>query len=275
VAKAEGRKRIVEVRRDDVVFPHNLEAERSVLGAALVNAEAAYFVAEQLRADDFYRGAHKIIYAAIAALATARQAVDFVTVHNALRESQEIDEAGGPAYLSALTDGVPSSTNVPYYASILKDLGLKRQLLGISDRILAELQTGDHAAADLVARLDAWVLDLGKGPGAGELVAVADSALALTTDLARRIANRGAVTGIDTGITGLNEMTGGFQAGDLIILAARPSIGKTALVGNMALTAARQFLAKGERKQVGFFSLEMTRQQVEYRLLSNLSGVRR
>lgn len=249
-------------------LPHNLEAERSILGAILVAPLAFDVVANTISENDFMRDAHRRVYAAMRALRDKGVVVDLVTLKEELSRSGQLDESGGPAYIASLADGMPRSTNIQYYAEIVADLALRRHIIFAANEILTDAYAGeDGDGRAVLRRADDLILNLGARRHASELVSQETAILELSQQLERRISTHGALTGVDTGLSTLNEMTGGWQRGDLILIAARTSIGKTALALNMAVTAARA------QVPVAVFSLEMSREQVEMRLLSYLSSV--
>ena len=244
--------------------PCNLEAERAVIGAILINNAAWYQVAT-LPASSFYRDAHRRIYRASVALCDAGTVADLVTVRDELERTDELEQVGGVAYLASMVDGVPHSTNVVHYAGIVREKAAQRRVIEIGNGMTA--RGYEETAAEVLAWADTQLLALTGSHVAGEPRTLATASMELARDLERRMENRGAVTGITTGFEGMDRQTLGWQRGDLIFVAARPSIGKTALVMNCATAAAKA----GHRVLV--FSMEMTAQQLEYRILSALSDV--
>lgn len=249
-------------------LPHNLEAERSVLGAILVD-NASYELASQvITGRDFFRDAHRRIYDAVAHLVDERRVVvDFVTIKEEMQRRGELDDVGGPAYISSLADGVPLATNTKYYASIVKDKSALRDLIYAANKILTDAYAAEESAAEILDRADRALLDVQNAHVSGRMATLSDSASALFTDFEYRVEHRGQLTGVDTGFASINELTFGWQPGDLVVLAARPSIGKTTFVMNSALAVAKT------GKRVAIFSMEMRRRQLEYRVVSSLSGV--
>ena len=256
---------------EDLLLPHNLEAERSCLGAALVHHTAADYIADKLQPEAFFRRGHQDIFRAIRELRHAGQEADFVTLKAKL--GRKLDDVGGPAYISSLADGIPRATNVEYYSDILKDLQAKRALVDYANRTIDHVAAGEHGADTLIADADRRLVDLQNGHVEGRMLSLRDSMTALFRDLEWRVEHKGELTGVDTGFASINELTLGWQAGDLVIIAARPSIGKTTMVMNSAVAAARTVRPDGKPRRVAVFSLEMRRRQLELRLLSGLSGV--
>lgn len=249
-------------------LPHNLEAERSVLGAVLLWNPTYLEASRHIKSADFYRDAHRRIYAALERiLERPGQAADFVTIKNELARTDELDEIGGPAYIASLTDGVPRSTNVAHYARIVKDKSLLRATIFAANKMLTDAYIAEDSPADIINAADKRIIELRHGAATGRMKTTRESAGDLLDALEWRHNNRGQLTGPTTGFPTLDQMTLGWQKGDLIVIAARPSIGKTSFVLNSAVAAARQ----GQRTAI--FSLEMRRQQLEFRMLSSISGV--
>ncbi len=243
-------------------LPHSDEAERSVLGAVLLDNHQFHRAAELLGAASFYSPRHQKIFQAMQALAEAGRAIDLVTLKDQLERTRDLEACGGPAYLASLVDGVPRSANVEYYAEIVKDKAVRRQLLRAAHSIV-DAASGPEGTAD-------QLLDMAEGEifrVAGErlrsgfrpLSAIAAEGLKVIEGLTQR---REVVTGIPTGLTQLDEMTAGLHPADLVILAARPAMGKTALALGIGAHAA----LRAQRK-VGIFSLEMSHLQLFMRLL--------
>lgn len=233
----------------------------------LLSREAAIYAADHLTADDFFRAAHQTIFDACQTLTERRVALDYVTVDAHLKTIGVLDEVGGPAYVAGLTDGVPRSTNVAHYVEVVRDHRVRRECLGLADKIASAVAQGELTGGALVETVDGWLLDLDRGPGGDAMVGQGPAVANALAALDWRMAHRGELTGITTGFVGIDEWTQGWQAGDFVILAARPSVGKSALMLNMAVAAART------GKGVAIFSLEMTVEQVEFRLFSAMSGV--
>lgn len=250
------------------VIPQNLEAERAVLGSILVNNAAFHRVAPIVKADDFFRRAHQAVYQSMVVLVdTDRVHVDLVTLKDHLAKRGLLDECGGPAYIAALTDGVPRSANAEYYAGIVAEFSRLRALIRIGNEMVSGAYAASQPAQDLITAADRAIVGLQRGGYSDRLRKLGDGAYPLMEDIERRADNRGQLTGVDTGFHSINELTLGWQIGDMNIIAARPSIGKTSLVLNSAIAAARS------GKHVAIFSLEMRLRQLEYRMLSTLSQI--
>lgn len=254
---------------DELTLPHNLEAERAVIGAVLLGNDGYHTAARYIRHADFFRDAHRRIYHSIERLLDQPHGVvDFLTLKEDLAKHGDLEEAGGPAYVASLIDGVPRSANIAHYARIVKDKSLLRQIIAHGQALVTDAYIGEEGADALLLRADKTFVEMQHGHSHGRMRALNASIGELGEDLEFRHAHRGELTGIDTGFASLNQMTLGWQNGDLILVAARPSIGKTSFVVNgCAVAAARQ------GKRVAVFSMEMRRRQLEYRILSSISGV--
>lgn len=270
MAKRETKRQPAPVHEDLELrtLPHNLEAERSVLGAVIMNNHAFEKAVELVRGDDFFRRAHRAIFEAMLRLIDEQKSnADPITLTDELRRVGQLDEVGGPAYIAALTDGVPRTTNVGHYAAIVKEASTRRALIKLANAAMLDAYDAEKPAATVINETDKAIIDLQRGATSGRLLTLAATFPEFYTDLANRSEHRGELSGVDTGYQSINDLTYGWQAGDLIVVAARPSIGKTAFVLNTSIAAARA------GKRVALFSLEMRRRQLEYRILSTLSGV--
>ena len=253
---------------DDRVLPHDLEAEAAVLGAILIDAEALERASGIIGPDDFFRRAHRMIFAAMRHIVDEQHAEpDPISVRAVLEQRGDIAEVGGPAYITKLTDGVPRAINVEHYAGIVKEQAQYRRLIAFGTGLVAGGYDRTVPAVDLITEADRTVVDMQRAGGPGRLLDVRQTSTGLYADLEYRVAHRGELSGVETGFASINEITGGWQRGEMIVIAARPSIGKTAFALNTAVAAARA----GHR--VAIFSLEMRRLQLEYRLLASIAGM--
>jgi replicative DNA helicase len=252
----------------DRLPPQSLEAEQSVLGAILIDRDAVVEVAEFLRPADFYRQANGAIFAAVLELFERREPIDIVTVAETLERSDQLEGIGGRAYLSSLSSSTPTAVHAVQYARIVERKAVLRNLIGAAGRIAgigyedpAEIQEAiDRAEAELFAvsqkRIDSGFQKL-------------DSLLHEAYDRLDYLhAHRGEISGVRTGFTDLDSLTTGLQKSDLVIVAARPSVGKTSFALNIAEHAAVK-----EKKSVGVFSLEMSKEQLVLRLLSSVANI--
>ncbi|MGE0448121.1 MAG: replicative DNA helicase [Vicinamibacterales bacterium] len=244
-------------------LPHNLEAERSVLGAILLHNDAFNTAAEVIDSADFYRDAHRRIFDKMVKLAERGDAIDLVTLKEELGRSGELEQVGGPAYISALVDGVPRSANVEHYARIIKEKSTLRSLIASATKILSSAYDAEDEAEVILDQAEHAIFAIADGKvrdGFVSLKALAEGSLDVIEKLHAR---KELVTGVPTGFTDLDEMTSGLQPSDLIIVAARPSMGKTSLVLNIA-----QHVGTRTDMTVGIFSLEMSKEQLFLRMLT-------
>tara|TARA_B110000116_G_scaffold270419_1_gene288420 strand:- start:2210 stop:3574 length:1365 start_codon:yes stop_codon:yes gene_type:complete len=244
-------------------LPHNLEAERSVLGAILIHNDAFNQAAEHLDSEDFFRDAHRRVFDKMVNLNERGDAIDLVTLKDELGRSGDLDAVGGPAYIASLVDGVPRSTNVEYYAQIVKEKATLRNLIFSANRIL---DTAYNAQEDADTLLDSAeqeifsIADENMHAGFVPLRALVQDSFETIEKLQQ---HKGVVTGVPSGFDDLDKLTSGFQASDLVIIAARPSMGKTAFVLNIA-----QYLGVQSDRSIGVFSLEMSKEQLFMRMLT-------
>jgi replicative DNA helicase len=245
-------------------LPHNLEAERSVLGAILLHNDAFNLAAEVIDSKDFFRDAHRRIFDKMVRLSERGDAIDLVTLKEELGRAGELDEIGGPAYITALVDGVPRSTNVEHYARIIKEKATLRNLIYSANKILTTAYEGGEEADVILDQAEHAIFAIADDKVRDGFVSLRDLAQGSLETIERLHAHKELITGVPTGFTDLDEMTSGLQPSDLIIIAARPSMGKTSLVLNMA-----QHVGTKTDMTVGLFSLEMSKEQLFLRLLTS------
>lgn len=246
-------------------YPHDLDAERSVLGAILIDPPMLVTAQDTIAPKHFYRQAHRVMFEALQALAEAQQALDHVTLAGYLRDHGQLDLAGGPAYIGSLTDGVPRATNVEHYAGIVRDKAIRRELLRAAQGLL-EASQSPASVSDVIDAGIQSLVDLSGSASPGDLVdgpQLAREAYAWLEEMAKRRSDR-KVAGVSSGLPGLDHMTDGFQPGELVIVAARPSQGKSAIALQFALAADGP---------CAFFSLEMGRDQLAARAIALLGRV--
>ncbi len=244
-------------------LPHNLEAERSVLGAILLHNDAFNLAAEVIDSRDFFRDAHRRIFDKMVKLSERGDAIDLVTLKDELARSGEIEEVGGPSYIAALVDGVPRSTNVEHYARIIKEKATLRSLIFSANKILATAYEAEEDADVILDQAEHAIFAIADDKVRDGFVSLRDLAQGSLETIEKLHARKELVTGVPTGFTDLDELTSGLQASDLIIVAARPSMGKTSLVLNMA-----QHVGTKTNMTVGLFSLEMSKEQLFLRMLT-------
>ena len=251
--------------------PHNLEAEQSVLGAILLSEKALYglVIQESLRPEDFYRDQHRLIYEAMQGLYTSSEPIDTLTVTERLRQTNKLEQAGGQAAVLELAGAVPAAGNVRHYAEIVKSDSLLRRLVAVTHEIQASVVDRSGAPRDLVERAERAVLEVAHDDRRKEFRPI-DRVLHDELDKLERLSReRTALTGTPSGFEKLDELTGGFQPGNLIILAARPSMGKSALVANIAEHAAVK-----HKRAVALFSLEMSESELAQRFVASQASIR-
>jgi replicative DNA helicase len=243
-------------------LPHSLEAERTVLGSILIENEAFHHAAEVLHEQDFYRDAHRRIFAKMAALSARGDAIDLVTLKEEISRAGELDQVGGVAYLSSLVEGVPRATNVPYYSKIVKDKSTLRNLIAAANRI-SQSCFGDVEETQMVLDdAEKSIFEIAEGAIRSGFEPVAEIVKKTFKHIDELSEKRELVTGISTGFVELDEMTSGLQRSDLVIVAARPAMGKTSLCMNVA-----QHVGLKTHGTVGVFSLEMSKEQLVLRML--------
>src|SRR5213595_2708897 len=244
-------------------LPHNLEAERSVLGAILLHNDAFNLAAEVIDAQDFFRDAHRRIFDKMVKLVERGDAIDLVTLKEELGRSGQLEEVGGPAYITALVDGVPRSMNVEHYARIIKEKATLRNLIFASNKILATAYDAEDDANVILDRAEHAIFAIADDKVRDGFVSLRDLAETSLDTIEKLHSRKELITGVPTGFTDLDEMTSGLQPSDLIIVAARPSMGKTSLVLNIA-----QHVGTRTDMTVGLFSLEMSKEQLFLRMLT-------
>jgi replicative DNA helicase len=248
----------------DRTLPHNLEAERSVLGAILVHNDAFNTAAQVIDSGDFYRDAHRRIFDRMVTLNERGAAIDFITLKEELSRGGDLEHVGGPAYVASLVDGVPRATNVEYYAKIVKEKATLRNLIYAANKILSNAYEADQEPELILDEAESLIFAVADDRLKAGFVAMRDLVTDSFPKIEQLFEHKRLVTGVPTGFVDLDEMTRGFQGGDLIIVAARPSMGKTSLVLNIA-----QHVAVQPDMSVGFFSLEMSKESLFIRLLTS------
>jgi len=249
-------------------LPHEPEAERAVLGAVLLDPGSLLRVIEILRADEFYLDSHRLVYQACLELQERGQGADLLTVTNHLREEGQLERVGGASYLASLVDALPDVAHVAYYAEIVHDKAVKRQLISAAQRMLTTCTLDQGLAREAVEQAQADVYRIAEDALSGGLVHIRELTRREVANLEAARSSHSTLTGLDTGFTRLNEFTSGLQRKDLVILAARPSMGKTSLALNICAHAA---LRGGVR--VAIFSLEMSADSLVRRVLSSEARV--
>ena len=242
--------------------PHSVDAERSVLGSMLLDANALELSLEQLRPEDFYLPAHETIFACMRDIRNAGGAVDLVTLANELERHGKLDMAGGAAGLSELLGFVPTAANVQEYIGIVEEKSVRRQLIRAGGDIARDGMNDEAGLEKVLNDAERRIYDISMRKSEDSLVPVEEIVPGAFAEIGELMNRRGKLTGVDTGFIDLNRMTGGFQKSDLIIVAARPAMGKTAFALNIA-----QHAALHDGRTVVIFSLEMSARQLVMRML--------
>ena len=248
--------------------PQNIEAEQCVLGSILLQQNALIKVIEYLIADDFYRDAHRAIFAAMVELFERNKPQDLITVTNILKNKNQLDVIGGPAYLASLTDIVPVLANIGYYGKIIRQKAILRRLIQTSGEIAARCYEEQDDIDSLIDDAEQTIFEISRSKSGQGFQALSKIIPNTFKALEKRFERKELITGVSTGYDEFDRLTAGLQPSDLIILAGRPSMGKTALAMNMARNAATQ-----QNVAVAVFSLEMSEEQLALRMLCSESRV--
>jgi len=260
---------VVEVRTP----PHSIEAEQAVLGGLLLDPSAWDQVADVVRAEDFYRPDHRLVFEAIAVLAASGKPCDVVTVSEQLERIGRLGDAGGLAYLGTIARDTPTAANVRAYAEIVRERSLLRQLIKTGTEIAASVYNNDgQSARDLVDRAEQGVFEIADAGfrGRAGTVAVRNLLPGIIDQIDEWHTNPDKLRGLATGFSDFDKLTGGLRPGDLVVVAGRPSMGKTTLAVNMAEYAA---IHPDIRASVAIFSMEMPSEQVVTRMLASIGSV--
>ena len=252
----------------NLVPPQNLEAEEAVLGSILLEQDSIISVMEFLVPDDFYRVAHQLIFAAMIELNQNSEAIDPITVSEKLRQKNQIENVGGEANIIELLDKVPTAANVEFYTQIVLEKSTRRKLIKTSTNIVKNAYQEDETIANVLDTAERDILSVSEGRNKAGFIPIRDVIHEAYTSLEERSKNNGEVTGIATGYIGLDRMTSGFHADELIILAARPSVGKTAFVLNIAKNVAVNL-----NETVAIFSLEMGAESLVERIICSHASI--
>lgn len=260
---------------EERVPPQNIEAEQAVLGAMLIDKEAIAKATEVLSADDFYREAHRVIFSAMLELYNKNEAVDMVTVTEIIKRDNKLEDIGGIAYITSLANVVLTAANVKYHADIVAEKSVLRQLVRVSTEIAAMGYEANEDVGTLLDTAESRILEISNRKKKTDFTAINDVLMDSVQSIESLLQNKGGLTGLPAGFADLDKLTSGLHPSDFIILAARPSMGKTALalniVQNVALRAHK--VIGGEPRSVAFFSLEMSKEQLVNRMLCAEAGI--
>jgi len=264
------------------VPPQSLEAEESVLGGVLLDNGALDRVVELLRSEDFYRSTHRKIFRAMLQLAERSEPVDLITLSETLKASGDLPDVGGTSYLAELAERVPTAANVVHYARIVRDRSLLRNLIGAATDIASKGYDADGDVAELLDQAERSIFNITERQIRASFSSIGEVLVGSLKTIERLYEQKQAVTGVPTGFADLDRITAGLQPSDLIIVAGRPGMGKTALATNIAYNVARawrgEVRADGHIDTVnggiaGFFSLEMSAEQLATRIIAEQSGI--
>lgn len=250
------------------VMPHSTEAERSVIGSMLLDRDAIMTVAEMLRRDDFYNPMYGLLFEIISDLFNDGKPADILTVQDRLKEKDAPPELYELKYFTELVGSVPTSANVRFYAEIVKNEAMKRRIIKVTETIANDCYMGRKSTDEILQDTEKQIFDLVQHRGSSDTEDIRSIVLKAIESIENAAKNRGAVTGIATGFYDLDYKTAGLQRADLILIAARPSMGKTAFVLNIA-----EFVALKSKIPTAIFSLEMPRTQLVNRILAMNSKV--
>lgn len=244
------------------ILPQHIESEQAVLGSMMMSKDAISLVLGRLKPDYFYKQAHEHIFKAMVDLYKRNEPIDLITVSNELAKAGNLDKAGGRVYLAEILDTVPTAANAPHYADIVFEKAVLRRLIDAGSEIIKEAFDDSHEANEVLELAQKRVTDISKEGLKEDFVPLNDVLKIVFDNIQSTYDSEDKILGVPTGLADLDAMTSGFQAGDLVILAARPSMGKTTLALNFAAHAA---IAK--KVPVAIFSLEMPKEQLAMRML--------
>ena len=250
------------------VLPHSIEAEQSVIGSMLMEKEAIVVAMEMLHADDFYQNQYGIMFDAILQLFNEGKPTDLVTLQELLKTKDVPPEICGIDFLRDLLNAVPTSANIRYYAEIVAEKSLLRRMIKVTEEIADSCYAGKEKVEDLMEQTEKKIFHLLQKRNTGDFVPIRDVVINVVNKIELASKSKSTVTGIPTGFTDLDYRTSGMQPSDLVLLAARPSMGKTAFVLNLA----ENFAIK-QNYTTAIFSLEMSKEQLVNRILSMESRV--
>ena len=249
-------------------LPQSLEAEQSVIGAMIIDKSAISKALEKLKDEDFYRDGHKVIFKAIREMFSKDMAVDLVTLLEYLKSTDNLDKAGGVTYISEVSSSVITTANLEAYIKIVEDKSTLRKLIKSATQIIEESYNKQDKVEDVIDIAQKKIFDLAEKQGSNEYESLANVLERGFLEIERLFNNKGSITGVGSGIRDLDAKTSGFQKGDMVLIAARPSMGKTTFSLNIAENAALR-----EGKSVVIFSLEMSKEQLAYKLLCSEANV--
>ncbi|MGE1062290.1 replicative DNA helicase [Megasphaera paucivorans] len=246
--------------------PQNVEAEQAVLGAMLIDHNAVIVAMEKLSPEDFYRDVHRIIFEAMLQLHHDNKEIDVITLPEELRRMKKLDDVGGIEYVLSLPNMVATAANIEYHANIVADKALVRNIITTCTDLTTEAYDGEKEPDELLNNAERQILHLSENKDKGDFSSVGEVVEETFDKITKLYENKAGLTGLPTGFRDLDKLTSGLQPSDLILVAARPSMGKTAFTLNIA-----QNVGVRQQKTVAFFSLEMSKDQLVQRLLCQIS----
>ncbi|MBU3101432.1 replicative DNA helicase [Clostridium estertheticum] len=249
-------------------LPYNLEAEQSVIGSMLIDKTAISRVVEVLKGDDFYRDSHKVIFSAIYELYQKDTPIDMITLLEHLRSAEKLEASGGITYISEISNSIPSTANLSSYIKIVEDKSTLRKLIKSSTEIIENCYNKQDDVEAVMDLAEQKVFNISQKKNAGDFEPMNTVLERGFLEIERIFNNKGETTGISSGFPELDDKTAGFQKGDMILIAARPSMGKTTFALNLA-----EYAALRQGKSVAVFSLEMSKEQLSYKLLCSEANV--
>lgn len=249
-------------------LPQSLEAEQSVIGSMIIDKSAISKALEKLNEEDFYKDGHKVIFKAIREMYSQDMAVDLVTLLENLKSKDKLEKAGGVTYISEVSSQVITTANLDAYIKIVEDKSMLRKLIKSSTAIIEESYTKQDKVEEVLDGAQKKIFDLAEKKGSSEFEPLSNVLERGFLEIERLFNNKGSITGVGSGIRDLDAKTSGFQKGDMVLIAARPSMGKTTFALNIA-----EFAALVENKSVVIFSLEMSKEQLAYKLLCSEANV--
>lgn len=258
----------IEELMPGVIPPNSLEAEQSVLGAMILDRDAINTAVEIIRAEDFYKQANGYIFSCIVSLYNKNEPVDLVTLSEELKNRGIINEVGGMTYLADLTNIIATTANVEYYCNIVEEKSTLRRLIKSCNEVIGRAYESKEEVEEIIESAEKSIFDITQGRDREGFAPISEVLLSSFAQMEERAAHRGELTGLTTGFIDIDYKLSGLQKSDLILLAARPSMGKTALGLNIALNAALKADAR-----VAVFSLEMSKEQLVQRMISSASHV--
>lgn len=257
---------------DEAVFkripPHNDEAERAVIGSMMMDQDAVQIASEQLQGEDFYNGQYGVIFSALVEMHQQGVGTDLVTIQNKLREMEIPPELTSVEYIGDLINSVPTSANIRYYVKIVQEKSVLRSLIKVTESITGNCYLDKNPLEDILEDAEKKVYDVVQRRNSGEFENIRDVVLRTLDSIETAAKQQGHITGLQTGFRDLDYKTAGLQPSDLILIAARPAMGKTAFVLNLA-----EYIALHSQSTIAMFSLEMSKEQLVKRMLSMNSKV--